>query len=149
MSDSNIRCKHLVLQEMLVKEMFYCFSPVTLFFFLMNSQIYNFITRLVMPWWQGKYSRGQIRSSLKADVRVPHQKESIDPLISVHIVQLIHYFNFILSQTLLLLQILQIRTSSGDLCPFEVAKWMISNSSLPISPQSTSLGCTQALVTWR
>jgi len=32
----------LVFQEMLVKEMFYCFSPVTLFFFIMNSQIYHF-----------------------------------------------------------------------------------------------------------
>lgn len=41
-------------------------------------------------------------------MKVPHQTESIDPLylISVHIVLLIHYFSVILTQTLLLLQIL-------------------------------------------
>lgn len=63
-SFGHIRYKHLVLQKMLVEEIFYCFL---LFFFLQRDPVWTLmsssssihesiiLTQLVMPWWQGKY----------------------------------------------------------------------------------------------
>ncbi len=134
----HIRYKHLVLQKCWWKK----FSNIYIFFlqrdsvwtvfFIMNSRIYNFNSTgdAVMP---REILKGTNTSSLKADVSVPHHKESIDPLISVHIVLFIYaLLEWFSHPDSCIGDIRNISTSSGDPRPLVVAKWMIlASSSLP------------------
>ncbi len=127
----HIGYKHVVLQKCWWEKcsivLFFSLqrNSVWTIFFIMKSWFYHFnstgdavVTREIL--------KGTNTSSLKADVRVPHHKESIDPLISVHIVLFIYAFLDCFSHPdSCIADIRNISTSSGDPRPLVVAKRMI------------------------
>lgn len=129
--------------------MFYHFSPVTLFFFIMNSQIYHFnsvgdavVTRKI---FKGTNIQSQSWCESFTSKRI-HWSSYFCTYCTINSLFQCNSQ----SDSSLVADITNLHILWRSLSLWGCKMNDLANSSLPwLSPQTTSLGCTQALVTWR